>query len=246
MLGQFADFGKELPKYEETIHQKLRAFQARDGGVVSHAVKSVQDFRKDLTPTNSIESTNGVQRNAENAAEMKAVPVEVRNPDTSTLQLIRNLIGPSLNVAATLFLVTIFCAFFPLPDAMICRHLFWLRIVGTRNALVTNRLLDDVYQRLSRYLLMQVTVNVSFGISIGLGMWAIGIPNPLLWGMSAALFRYIPYVGTCIMASIAFAIAFAIDPGWGKPGLVLVLFGVVEILTANFLEPWVYGNSASE
>ena len=241
VLDQFGDFGKELPKYEATIHQKLRAFEARDGWVVSHAMESVQDFRKDLTPTNSIISTNADRTRAGNTVEVKAVPVEVRNPDTSTLEFLRNLIGPSVNVAAKLFLVTIFCIFILIGRDDLRSRL--ARIVGARNALVTNRLLKDTGQRLSRYLLMQLIVNVSYGIPIGLGMWALGIPNPLLCGMFAALFRYIPYAGACMAALIAFAIAFAIDPGWGKPALVLVLFGTVEILTANFLEPWLYGNS---
>jgi predicted PurR-regulated permease PerM len=118
-----------------------------------------------------------------------------------------------------------------------------IRIVGSRNVKLTNQVLKDTGQRVSRYLLMQLIVNVIYGIPIGLGLWGIGIPNPLLWGMLASLFRYIPYAGPWIAASLPFAIGFAVGSDWSKPILVLVLFGVVEILTANLLEPLLYGNS---
>ena len=67
--------------------------------------------------------------------------------------------------------------------------------------------------------------------------------EPLLWGVSAALFRYIPYAGPWIGASLPFAIALAIAPGWAQPLAVLALFAIFEICTANFAEPWLYGRS---
>jgi len=97
--------------------------------------------------------------------------------------------------------------------------------------------------RVSRYLLMQLIVNVTYGIPIGFGLWLIGIPNPLFWGMMASLFRYIPYAGPWLAASMPIAVAIAIGSSWSQPVLVLALFAVIEILTANLVEPRLYGNS---
>jgi predicted PurR-regulated permease PerM len=90
---------------------------------------------------------------------------------------------------------------------------------------------------------MQFFVNLTYGIPVALGLWCIGIPNPWLWGLVASLFRYIPYAGPWIAASLPFAVGFAVGFNWAKPALVLALFGVLEIFTANFLEPFLYGNS---
>ena len=169
------------------------------------------------------------------------MPVEVRDPDSSALKFIQKIIGPSVNFAVTLFLVTVFCIFI-LVGRDDLRHRL-ITIVGSRNTKITNQLLNDTSGRLGRYLLMQLIVNVTYGVPISLGLWAIGVPNPLLWGMLSSIFRYIPYAGPWIAASLPLAISFAISTEWSKPLLVLALYGVVEILTANLFEPVLYGNS---
>jgi len=241
LMIQFGKFGNELPKYQQNIHVKLRQLGMADGGHISRLENSLQEFRKDLTPTNSPPGTNADQLKNENPTDQKAVPVVIRSPNSSPLQIIRNVMGSFLNVLTTLFLVTVFCIFMLMGRDDLRDRL--LRIVGSRNAKLTNHVLSDTAHRLSRYLLMQLVVNLMYGIPIGLGLWWIGIPNPLLWGILASLFRYIPYAGPWIAASLPFTVAFAVSPDWVKPALVLAVFAVVEILTANFVEPFVYGNS---
>jgi predicted PurR-regulated permease PerM len=242
VAGQFGEFAVELPKYEKTIHEKLQKMKVGSLGVFGHAEKSIQDFRKDLTPTNSATSpTNSLAAKNAIQGEIKPVPVELRSSETSTLQIVRSLIGPSLNFAVTLFLVTIFCIFILAGRDDLRARLS--EIVGTRNIKLTNHLLKETAERVSRYLVMQLIVNISYGFPIGLGLWIIGIPNPLLWGMIAAVFRYIPYAGPWIAALLPFAVGFAIGSDWSKPLLVVGLFGVVEIITANLVEPWLYGST---
>ena len=240
LLVQFGKLGNELPKYEQNIHTKLRHLGMADGGDINRLEKSIQDFRKDLTPTNSSPGTNFI-RSGENATDQKAIPVEIRPPNSSVLQVVRNLMGSFLSVLTTTFLVTMFCIFMLAGRDDLRARL--LRIVGTQNASLTNQVLRDTARRLSRFLLMQLFVNFTYGIPLGLGLWCIGIPNPWFWGMTASLFRYIPYAGPWIAASLPFAVEFAVSSDWAKPVLILLLFGAVEIFTANFLEPFLYGNS---
>lgn len=241
LIIQVGKFGSELPQYEQNIHAKLRQLGVADGGHITRLENSLQEFRKDLTPTNAAPATNSIQGNGGNPADEKAVPVEIRPDNSSLLQVVRNLMGSFLSVLTTTFLVTVFCIFMLVGRDNLRARL--LRIVGSHNARLTNQVLKDTAHRLSRYLLMQFLVNLTYGVPVGLGLWCIGIPNPLLWGMMASLFRYIPYAGPWIAASLPFAVAFAISSNWAQPALVLALFGVLEILTANFLEPWLYGNS---
>ena len=241
LVIQLGKFGNELPQYQENIHTKLRQLGMADGGHISRLENSLQEFRKDLTPTNVPAGTNSAQLKSEPTPEPKAVPVVIRNPNSSPLEIIRNLMGSFLNVLTEVFLVTVFCFFMLLGrDDLRARV---LRITGSKNARVTKHVLSDTAHRLSRFLLMQLMVNLSFGITVGLGLWWIGIPNPLLWGIMGSLLRYIPYAGPWIAASLPFAVAFAVSSTWTTPMLVLAVFGVVEILTSNFLEPFLYGNS---
>ena len=102
--------------------------------------------------------------------------------------------------------------------------------------------LDDAAQRLSRYLLMQLAINATFGILIGAGLWLIGIPNPVLWGILAMLLRFVPYIGPVIGALLPLFLALAVAPGWSLLLWTAGLFVVMELVTGNVIEPWLYGS----
>ena len=61
---------------------------------------------------------------------------------------------------------------------------------------------------------MQLLVNATYAIPIGIGLWLIGIPNPILWGMLCGLLRFVPYIGPFVAAFFPLALAMAVDPGW--------------------------------
>jgi predicted PurR-regulated permease PerM len=61
-------------------------------------------------------------------------------------------------------------------------------------------------KRVGHYLLMQLTVNATYGIPVGIGLWLIGVPNPLLWGMLATVMRFVPYIGPVIAAFFPLAL----------------------------------------
>jgi hypothetical protein len=101
--------------------------------------------------------------------------------------------------------------------------------------------LDDAAQRVSRYLLMQAMVNASFGTLFGFGLYLIGVPNPALWGIIAGLLRIVPYVGTMVAAALPTALSLAAFNSWAPPLLVVLLFACLELIIADFIEPWLYG-----
>lgn len=78
---------------------------------------------------------------------------------------------------------------------------------------------------------------------IGIGLWFIGIPSAILWGILAAALRFVPYIGAVIAAAFPLALAVAIDPGWSMLLWTLALFLVVEPVVGHVIEPMVYGHS---
>src|SRR5690606_15930175 len=97
--------------------------------------------------------------------------------------------------------------------------------------------------RISRYLLMHLVINVLYGVPVGIGLYFIGVPNPLLWGLLATVLRFIPYIGPVVAALFPIALSFAVDPGWTMPLLTVALFLGLELFSNNVLEPWLYGSS---
>jgi hypothetical protein len=103
--------------------------------------------------------------------------------------------------------------------------------------------MNDAARRISRYLLMQLVINVLYGIPVGIGLYFIGVPNPILWGLLATILRFIPYIGPVIAALAPIALSFAVAPGWTAPLLTIALFVTLELFSNNVLEPWLYGSS---
>jgi hypothetical protein len=86
-------------------------------------------------------------------------------------------------------------------------------------------------------------VNICYGIPVGIGLYLIGVPNALLWGLLATVLRFIPYLGPFLATLFPAVLAFAIDPGWTMLLWVIALFVVIELIINNAVEPWLYGSS---
>lgn len=64
-----------------------------------------------------------------------------------------------------------------------------------------------------------------------------------MWGLLSGVMRFIPYVGPIIAAICPLAVAFASQPDWGLFLGVIAIIAIMELITNNILEPWLYGNS---
>jgi predicted PurR-regulated permease PerM len=118
-----------------------------------------------------------------------------------------------------------------------------IRLIGQGRISTTTRAMDDAGARVSRYLLMQLVVNVAYGVPVAVGLSFIGVPNAILWGAFATILRFIPYVGPWIAAAFPITLSLAVSPGWMMPLLTIGLFVVLELLSNNVMEPWLYGSS---
>lgn len=73
----------------------------------------------------------------------------------------------------------------------------------------TARIFRDAEQLMSRYLFSITIINVGLGLAVGLALWLIGMPSPLLWGMLASVLNYVVYVGPALMTALLLAISLA-------------------------------------
>ncbi|MDX1293430.1 MAG: AI-2E family transporter [Hyphomonas sp.] len=67
------------------------------------------------------------------------------------------------------------------------------KLKDKRRALAAARTIEN---QLSTYLFTITAINAVLGVIIGLVMWVLGMPNPLLFGLGAFLLNYIPYIGS--------------------------------------------------
>jgi hypothetical protein len=106
---------------------------------------------------------------------------------------------------------------------------------------VMTQALDEATHRIQRYLFLQSAVNATYGLIVGIGLYFIGIPEAWLWGLLAAILRFMPYIGAPASASIPILLSLAVFPGWGHAWGTTAFFLALELLVANFVEPLLYG-----
>ena len=118
-----------------------------------------------------------------------------------------------------------------------------LQLFGGANLHATTEALTDITDRVSQYLRMQFLINAGYGVSVGVGLWLIGVPNSVVWGVLSFALRFLPYIGPWLSAVMPLAVSAAISDGWTSPALVLVLFTILELIVNNVAEPLLYGRS---
>ena len=90
---------------------------------------------------------------------------------------------------------------------------------------------------------VRLGINTTFGVIIAVGLYFIGLPSPLLWGIIAALMRFVPYIGSYVAAGVPILLAAAVDPSWSLTLWVAALFLVTEPIIGQLVEPMLYGRS---
>ena len=235
LFQELLDLSAKLPNYEQKVRQRVqdlsgmrlvgtftRGFAALSQGLSVSDDSAASSESKPRTP-----QTN------------RPVPVEVVSSTGSPLSMVRDFAAPLLGPLGQFGIVLVFTAFILLNKEDV-RNRF-VRLAGLSQIGATTLALDDAALRVGRFLQFALVINVCFGALIGVGLFAIGLPNVLLWALLAGAMRFVPYAGIFISGSIPLVLSVALFPGWLQPCLVLLLFGALEIVVANALEPLVYG-----
>ncbi len=240
IASELAQLAGELPRYEYTMQEKIRSLRgtAAASSTLERAADVLQDLRNELSQPGQ----QDVPVARLPGQETKPIPVEVREPPPSALESLVALIAPLLRPLTTTGIVAIFVVFILLQREDL-RNRF-IKLAGSHDLQKTTAALDDGARRLSRLFLFQLMLNAGFGVVIGCGLWLIGVPSAILWGILSAILRFVPYVGAAISAIFPLVLAAAVDPGWSMLLGTAALFVVVEPLVGQVVEPLVYGHSA--
>lgn len=251
LTRQFVDLGAKLPDYKGNIVSKLRALRTPANGALSTFSDAVQDLRRELpgsevvAPTSAGSPQIGLPATAgsPSATPTPTLPPHNHGEDPSRarpLDLIQTVVAQMLGPlgSAGLVLLLVICMLLQREDL----SSRFVRLVGQGHISATSRAMQDAGQRVSRYLLLQLVVNVTYGLAVAFGLYFIGVPNAFLWGGIATVLRFIPYIGPWIAASFPVVLSLAVSPNWSMPLSTIGLFVVLELLSNNLMEPWLYGS----
>lgn len=219
----------ELPAHKENIRRKILELRETGKGTV------FEKFQQTVQ-----ELTQEIMQEQQQADEVVKEPIDVRI-QTSGLSRVQATLGPAAEVLADVALVIVLVIFILVQREDLRNRL--VRLVAHGRLISATHAIDEASRRISRYLLSQVLVNAGFGLLLSLCLALVGVPYAFLWGFLAGVLRFIPYVGSWVALAMLVAFSFVIFPQWARPLITLGIFLALEVVTANVVEPLVFGHS---
>jgi predicted PurR-regulated permease PerM len=230
LASQVTTLAADLPQYRSNLTAKVRELR-RVGK--SASLEKAQSTVKEVI--------GELQKDGAAPARKTPQPVVVENPPPVGFAGLRAMLGPIAGVLASAGFVVVLVIFMLMERQRLLERL--IRLAGTGRVTLTTKILTDAAERIGRYLQMQSLINTGFGVSVGVGLFLIGVPYALLFGVLAALLRFVPYVGAWVAAGSATLVTLAVFDGWRQPVMVVALFMLVELTIYLVIEPLLYSHS---
>jgi len=239
LTRQVSDLAVNMPRYSSSIRAKLAALRETEKGPLTDVQASIDRLGHEL---------DAQERRASGAADPQAAAVTGREPapvtvvpsEPNDVERVRGIVEPVIEPLTYVGIVLILLLFMLLQREDLRDRL--IRLNGPDNVTLTTRAMDEAGMRIGRFLFTQSVINVGFGVCVAVGLLMIGIPYAILWGVTAALLRFIPYIGSAIAMVIPVALAFLQSHGWAATLETVGLFIGLDVITANVVEPLVIGS----
>ena len=155
---------------------------------------------------------------------------------TFTRVVIGKVLSFSLSAASTIILLYFLLAS---EHWMLSRSVEAIPRRRSRALLVAG--VRTVEREIGRFVATLALVNAGVAVATFLAVWALGLPNPVLWGAVAGMLSFIPYIGpviTVALLSLAGMLTFDAAGDMLAPALAFVAIHAIE---SNLVSPWFVG-----
>ena len=229
---QIQGLAQDIKTHEDNIRTKVNGLRGTGNGTFSELLKMFHDLTEGPVAPPAEPKPDDPPKTV--------VSVVLAQPKESGFSRVTESILPVLEPLATAGLVVILVIFMLMNQEDLRDRLIGL--VGQSRLSSTTRAMGDATGRVGRYLLSVLAVNVVFGVLFAAGLWLLGVPYGFLWGVLAAMLRFIPFLGTWVAASFPVLLSFATAPDLVQPLEVFAFFVTLDLITANVVEPIVFGH----
>ena len=267
VTSQLVDLSVQLPDWKDEIVEKIQELKP-DSEVLDKVTQTIDEVSKkvseekpakpeepDAAGSKANESADGsagepseetglldrLTRQIKAPAKQEPMDVRVVGLPPSPLEQIQNWLGPIVAPLSAAGIAVVLVIFILLKREDQRNRL--LQLFGASNLHASTEALTDVTERVSKYLRMQFLINAGYGICVGVGLAAIGVPSAITWGVLSFSLRFLPYIGPWLSAIMPLTVSLATSTGWTEPMFVAGLFVVLELLVNNVAEPMLYGRS---
>lgn len=271
-------FAEQIPKYRSELSLKVASFQtaasgwgkmftdlteigSRTKGSQSQVSLSQQDkevLESSLTDQKSDSTENTIadhsgKNDATNNSPIgssPSSPLYVVDSHQNGLK-IQSWAGGALTVlgpVGTAGLVTVFAIFSLLYREDLRDRI--VNVISQGNYVVTTDAFNEASERIGKYLLAQLMLNVGYGVAFSIGLLVIGyfmspdrwFPFAAVLGLVAGVARFVPYLGPLAGACLPLVLSIILFPGFKVVAAVAILIAVMELVSNNIVEPLLYGS----
>lgn len=230
--AQLLSLTADLGSYQHNLVEKVRAIadMGRSDGLIKRAMTAIEALGTDIARELG-RGFGGQNEPVVVAKQQQGSPLEIMTG-----------IGLLLEPLAQLGITILFAMLLLLQHHDIRDRI--IKIAGTNRLSGTAAAISDAGGKLSDLFLALALMNGGYGFVIGVSLWIIGVPNPLLWGILAGLMRFVPFAGPLLAAIPPIVLAAAVDPGWSTVIMAIALFVICETIVNNVVEPFMLGRKA--
>lgn len=237
---EVSNIASELPRYTDNLRARIKKLKSESAGFFFTIKKSVEQVNQEINalPKPPLQLSQSLPNKIE-IPSLKT-PSQVIEKE-GALTFLQSLVAPFIGPLSQALIVTVFVLFILIQREDLRDRI--IRLIGEGHLHVTTDALDEAAEKVSKFLSMQLLINVGYGISVSIGLLLLGIPNAVLWGLISGTFRFVPYIGAWIAALCPIFLSFALDTGWIIPICTIGLFVILEIFNGNLVEPLLFGRT---
>jgi predicted PurR-regulated permease PerM len=192
-----------------------------------------------LKPVQRMSRTAEKVKEATDLDGQKALEVEVKGPSVTD-----TIFGNTQQIVGGLFVVVLL-----LLLLLGSGDLFLTKVIKVIPRLSDKKkavqIARETQSQISTYLFTTTLVNVAFGVVVGIAMYLLGMPNPVLWGVLAGVTNFVPYLGAVLCTVILGAVALLHYDSVGHALVVPAVFQFLNIIEGNYLTPMLIGRQLS-
>jgi len=195
----------------------------------------------------SIEPVSAIQATATSVAQLAGIAGS--DSAAATIQVVPP--GPlhevgwiTAHVVGGILTVVFLTYFLLASGSMFRRKIAYLFPSGEQRTHI-KRALFEIELQMSRYLLINTTISIGFGLATWGLLAGIGVPNPVLWGVVAGVLNFIPYLGAFVTVVLIAIVSLATSDGTGELLLACGGFLLLDLVKGHFVSPMVLGRRMS-
>jgi predicted PurR-regulated permease PerM len=205
---------------------------------IARAPESLATLQQRIQPLRRpVEKVTEAAEQVEQATDMdkKTPQVEIKGPS-----LTKQVFGGTTALLSA-GMVVIFLTYFLLASG----ELFLQKLVAVlpqlKDKKTAVRIVRETESQVSVYLVATTLINIGVGVATGVALGLLGMPNPVLWGVIAAVLNFVPYVGGLVNTVILALAAFLSFEDTGQALMMPIVFTIINILEGNLITPWILG-----